>query len=272
MKKKVAFASRPPLIERRNPNHVQSRKIRELCGTIKSGLWAADRCGYLAHSEFGFALLSALDEKEAFRIAATKKETLGSIIGLKSTSKAATIVLTRLERLELAVRIAGAFMYFYGTPWLDGALTKEEIGFPTRDETGSSVLLDRPFISCNFPSSFARVSERTETEIRRSLLSLAFILLELCFGVVIPTNGLFKDQTTGTQYDLVTKWRGSVGGEFGILYADAIGGCLAPRFLAPSRSIRNSTELTDDALQEGVYFEIFMPLKQTLEFFTGKSA
>ncbi|RPA85646.1 hypothetical protein BJ508DRAFT_350234 [Ascobolus immersus RN42] len=157
-------------------------------------------------------------------------------------------------------------MYFHGTPWICGSLTKDEISFPLcLDDTASRVLFDRPYISHQFPSRPETMASLTEEQIRRALLSLAFILLELCFGSAILSNELIENQTIGMQLDVATKWQQKVYEEFGERYGDAVRGCIYPNFLRPVDS--DNRNFCESSLQEGVYAVVFKPLDETLKFF-----
>ncbi|RPA85648.1 hypothetical protein BJ508DRAFT_411662 [Ascobolus immersus RN42] len=248
----------------------RSKVIRALCESIRFRDITVDCCGYLVRPNVGYASLSAVEEQTVPQIAPGKQVTLLAILAAENSD--ARCSMTKLQRLELAVKISAALMYFHGTPWIEGCLKNYDIAFPVSDSEATSVVFEKPYVSHCFPPPAAitrSTNKRTEEQVRQSLRSLAFILLELCFGrSLLSKDEPFEEQTIGNQFDLILKWQDKAGEELGKKYAEAVKRCIYPDSDFVS-SCSRAESAGDEVFQQGVYSWVFRPLEDTLNFWAS---
>jgi hypothetical protein len=169
--------------------------------------------------------------------------------------------LTRAQRFQTALKVASSHLQLHSTPWTRKQWETGDVRFPQTGTNGSSILLDRPFVSASFepvlPSS-AREPKLTD----RSFACLGIMLLELLFGARIEEHELWQqlgDQNAAVplfRLMVAKKWADDVEGEAGPEYFSAVGWCLN----------RSPTTLNGDQWRKDLAREVVLPLQHCCEW------
>jgi hypothetical protein len=188
------------------------------------------------------------------------------------------IILSRRERLVVAVVLSSSLLQLHSTPWLNDHWSKKNIFF-LRSNPGSPspIILERLYISpaprpSTVTSSQAQhmVNPTTSAanDSRKIILALGIMLLELCFGQALEDQSFRKkymgqDGQPNDFTDVATamQWENDALGEGGPGFQNAIRRCVHCAF-GPK-----STDLADYEFKEAVYSEVVQPLEETLQRF-----
>ena len=183
-----------------------------------------------------------------------------------------THVLSRRERLYIAVMLSISLLQLHSTPWIAGTWTKKNIFF-TRIKNDPSAPIDtsRFYVSPPLDFDSTRVhpkqADDSADEATRYLFALGVMLLELCFGKALEDNparesymGNDGKPNDWTDFATARHWQKSALGEIGPDYAEAVRKCIFCAFPLPYN------DLSDDRFSETVYSEVVEPVKATLQY------
>ena len=192
---------------------------------------------------------------------------------VRDTSSGRVHVLSRRERLYVAVILSISLLRLHSTPWLTGTWTKKNIFF-TRIKDDPSAPVDTSRLYMSPPEEFdatqvqSNQAEDKTDNAAKHLLALGIMLLELCFGKALEDNPardlyLGKDGKPNDWTDFATArhWQKSASGEIGPDYAEAIRKCILCAFPQPYN------DMSDDRFSETVHSEVVEPVKATLQHF-----
>lgn len=180
--------------------------------------------------------------------------------------------LLRGDRLRIAVTLASSVLQLYGTSWLKSQWSSNDILFhesntKAKDQNHSSIYLSWKLCKedrsppCSFPC-------RNHTDRIEILLALGLTLVELCFGKTLAE--MYDSADGGPNEEIMRintacRMLGSVDGEMGIPYGDAVRRCLYQPF-----DVRDM-DLDNEELQQKVFDGIVNPLIENLNYFRGKT-
>ncbi|KAH7086083.1 hypothetical protein BKA63DRAFT_32446 [Paraphoma chrysanthemicola] len=169
--------------------------------------------------------------------------------------------MTRRQRYTIALLLASSVAQLHPTPWLNPALTKDDIlFFPSLNDTS----YHKPFIRQGFkptqPNTIPAINDTT-------FASLGILLLELCYGRRLEDYAFRKkyEPSTGDTkdaFDLMAalKWSQGLSEEGGPEYAAAVKWC----FFAGTGTGSGSNSWRGEIIKN-----VIRPLEKCQEFFEG---
>ena len=168
--------------------------------------------------------------------------------------------LTRAQRFQIALKVASSHLQLHSTPWVTKQWESEDVRFPQTNADGSSILLDRPFVSASFqtPPPATRAPRLSD----RSFGCLGIMLLELLFDTRIEEHGLWQQlgaqNVTNPMFrPLVAKhWIDDVEGEAGSQFFATVDWCLN----------KSSTTLDGDEWRKDLACEVVLPLQHCCDW------
>ena len=178
-------------------------------------------------------------------------------------------VLSRADRLSLALTIASSVLQLYKTPWLRENWSKHDILI---NEAGNDSYREQAHVSGTFSTSTPE--EITQQKMvfqfvrNETLFALGIVLIELCLGQALesmrsPEDPLDANQKPNVLTDLSTSERllKSVYSEAGTRYGDAVRRCIYCEF------DQRRTTLDDDDFRQAVYDGVVAPLEDDMKDF-----
>ena len=178
-------------------------------------------------------------------------------------------VLSRADRLSLALTIASSVLQLYKTPWLRENWSKHDILI---NEAGNDSYREQAYVSGTFSSSTAEQITQQKMIFHfvrnETLFALGIVLIELCLGQALesmrsPEDPLDANQKPNVLTDLSTSERllESVYSEAGKRYGDAVRRCIYCEF------DQRRTTLDDDDFRQAVYDGVVAPLEDDIKDF-----
>ena len=193
----------------------------------------------------------------------------GSKSSGRLVSTAGSHLLSRGDRLGLALTIASSVLQLYKTPWLRDDWNKHDILI---NDTGKVLYREQAYISGAF--SATAMERMTQQKMmahlvrNETLFALGLVLIELCLGQVMesmrtPEDPLDVDQKPNILTDLYTANRlmEDVYNEGGRRYGDAVRRCIYCEF------DQRRTSLDDDKFRQAVYDGVVAPLEDDVKDF-----
>lgn len=178
-------------------------------------------------------------------------------------------LLSRADRLSLALTIASSVLQLYRTPWLRENWDKHDILI---NDAGKGSYREQAYVSGSFttPSAEHVTQQKTTFSIVRNetLFALGIVLIELCLGQALesmrsPEDPLDATQKPNVLTNLSTSERllESVYLEAGKRYGDAVRRCIYCEF------DQRRTTLDDDDFRQAVYDGVVAPLEDDMKDF-----
>ncbi|KAL2067321.1 hypothetical protein VTL71DRAFT_1745 [Oculimacula yallundae] len=251
-KAKVSFAVTPESSE-----DLTNPRITNLCEAIATcssdhsyGCLRGDTRQYIVHP-----LCKADDQPQ-------KCVTLETLL-----SKSSPIVLSRRQRLQIALILASSHVQLHPTPWLKSKWSKKDILFLYDAQDPSKIKTDQPYISRSL-SRAIQTHNNTEAistnsyAFQDSIRNLGIMLLELCFGAAIEEHKMRRDMPLLNElslqlvnYATATEWARDVVEEAGPEYSDAVTWCLhhTPESVG--------ADGLEDRWREDMFMKVVEPLK-----------
>lgn len=98
--------------------------------------------------------------------------------------------LIRAQRFQIALKIASSHLQLHSTPWARKQWVSGDVMFPQTTANGSSILLERPFVSASFGTtpSVSRAPRLSD----RSFGCLGIMLLELLSDSQLEEHELWQ--------------------------------------------------------------------------------
>lgn len=182
-------------------------------------------------------------------------------------------VLSRAERLFIALTVATAVLELHHTPWLRERWTLDDILIHINS---GEDLRDRVYVSKDFPEPFdfqlAKQDEDHPGVRNVTLFALGIVLIELCLGQTLESmRNQYDPLESNGRVNIVTQWATAnrmmlkVAGEAGNRYGDAVRRCLYCEF------DQSDTNLHNDRFREAVYQGVVVPLKEIFKEFNQPS-
>lgn len=171
--------------------------------------------------------------------------------------------LQRVQRLQIALKIASSHLQLHSTPWARRQWEATDVRFPQTSANPADIHLHRPFVSADFeanPPSHA--SNKPPKASDRSFACLGIMLLELAFGTRLEEHELWQqlgpqNSCIGVFRLMVAKqWADEVEGEAGPEYAEAVLWCLN----------KSPTTLEGDEWRRDLASEVVLPLQNCCEW------
>lgn len=195
-------------------------KVDDLCTVLQTTCITTDYLGYLLDD--GHRKHELWWTKQSNPASQNSRE-----ISLEQLlAKNAHLRLSRQKRYRIASIVASSLLQLQATPWLTENLEKKQILFQCQ---GSEVLVEELHISYNFGTTKEvaqspqppKVTEARRMHPRKTLSSLAVLLLELCFGEAIENQTELRKAhlstdgkaLEGTDYLTARDWLDSVAEE-----------------------------------------------------------
>ena len=184
-------------------------------------------------------------------------------------------LLSRNDRLRIAVTLASSVLQLDGTSWLQPQWSSKDICFHEKNSQASSPSYSYPYMCWKRCMTADIVPDSLDSLFRRShvirnevLFALGLTLIELCFGNTIaemhdPDDG--DPNEADTEMRLAHRLCNSVYSEMGTSYGDVVRRCLYQPFDVRDMSLDN------EELQQRVFDDIVTPLNDDLLNFNGKS-
>lgn len=169
--------------------------------------------------------------------------------------------LRRVQRFQIALKVASSHLKLVSTPWARRQWTSLEIRFPNTSVTGQSVLLDQPFVSADFSDEAPSVGQAPK-QTDRSFACLGIMLLELLFGVQLEAHELWQRLGQVNADDdllrlmVAKKWADEVLEEAGPEYEGAVLYCLN----------ESPTTLQGDQWRKDLADRVVLPLQSCCEY------
>lgn len=176
-------------------------------------------------------------------------------------------VLSRKDRLNLAMILSSSLLQLHSTPWLNSAWSSNDILFNLENKLP---IVSHPFVARHFTvgQSFLQVGPSTDS--RESLLRLGIVLLELLFNALLEKQPFYKEcfgpkgqPNEYTDRTAAMRWEQFAVGEGGEDYANVVRQCLGCCF-GPA-----STDLTNAELCQAVHEAVVEPLQSIVATFSG---
>ena len=184
-------------------------------------------------------------------------------------------LLSRNDRLQIAVTLASSVLQLDGTSWLQPQWSSKDIFFHEKDTKARRPSYSYPYMSWKRCTTADNVPGSLDSLLRRSyvirsevLFALGLMLIELCFGNTIaemhdPEDG--DPNEADTERRIAYRLCNAVYSEMGTSYGDVVRRCLYQPF-----DIRDMS-LDNEELQQRVFDDIITPLNDDLLSFNGKS-
>ena len=225
------------------PQQVNTPRILDLCRTIAAHEADHNLVGLLTGPGSGaeYAVTSLSEAQGANFV------TLDSLLRRNAWERP-----DRLSRYRIAATLASSHLQLHCSKWLQEGWTKDNIFFSVfGDETD----LERPYLRRKF-ANIPALNPAPDFDI--GFVTLAIVLLELCFGCTTEASPFQKDRELpdGT-FDLTHdrnaawKWATKVGGEADERYARAVDWCLN----------RWKVREEDNARRDDFYRNVVVPLR-----------
>ncbi|EXJ69790.1 uncharacterized protein A1O5_06861 [Cladophialophora psammophila CBS 110553] len=207
--------------------------ITDLCKTFATISPTGGLSGILENDDNQYALV--LPEAPHPDADARKMVNLWTLL-----NKTSTIVLTRRDRLSIALALASSHLELHSTPWLRSLWSKTDIQFLVDPQDENRVLTDKPYLSRDFLTSHqASISRPASGDF--GFCALGIILLELNFYMPIEHYGPRKalesaypatDRLTAQIWDhsIATGWCNDLMDDVGPEYCSAVRWCLERTF------------------------------------------
>jgi hypothetical protein len=282
MSKRVEFAMGIQQYQAPNLIDIELIEIDNLCTAIQRTQQGQTRLGFLLDEQNRRYEFRPVNSQKAISTS-PKTVTLESLLtrdgnASKDSTGQERIILSRRERLVVAIVLASSLLQLYSTPWLNERWSKRNIFF-MRSSSGP-IILEQLYISPEpvAASSTAAAPKEAQNvgntiksaanESRKTILALGIMLLELCFGQTLEEQSFRKkylgnDGQPNEFTDVATamQWQDDALGEGGPGFENAIRRCIHCAF-GPK-----STDLADGEFREAVYSEVVQPLEETLQRF-----
>ena len=184
-------------------------------------------------------------------------------------------LLSRKDRLQIAVTLASSVLQLDGTSWLQPQWSSKDIFFHEKNNQANSPSYSYPYMSWKRCMTADNVSVSLDSLFRRNyaipsevLFALGVTLIELCFGNTIadmhdPEDG--DPNEAGTEMRIALRLCNCVYSEMGTSYGDVVRRCLYQPFDFRDMSLDN------EELQQRVFDDIVTPLNDDLINFNGKA-
>ncbi|OQV03200.1 hypothetical protein CLAIMM_08275 [Cladophialophora immunda] len=207
--------------------------ITDLCKAFATISSSGGPPGMLEDDDNQYVL--ALPEAPHPETDARKIVNLGALL-----NRTSTIVLTRRDRLSIALSLASSHLKLHSTPWLGSLWNKTDIQFLVDPQDENRVLTERPYLSRDFVIS-AQTSIPGPAGGDFVFCALGIILLELNFYMPIEDYGPRKalasalpatDRATAQIWDhsIATGWCNDLMDDVGPDYCSAVRWCLERTF------------------------------------------
>ena len=189
-------------------------------------------------------------------------------------------------RLKLASAVALCYPQLQATPWVEPGLTKDGISFTAFDRDDATVDFSTPLLSQTFDQLSARLSSSPSTEVSYSntamsralafvsdsktegLFALGKLLIELAFNTCLEDLYGDLDKDRGkifefTEYLAAKRLLPEIYEDHGYMYGEAVRRCIE------GVDIREKAIEKPD-FRRAFLRDIYQPLRDTSEFFSGK--
>lgn len=168
--------------------------------------------------------------------------------------------LKRAQRFQIALKIASSHLQLHSTSWARKQWESGDVMFPQTTANGSSILLERPFVSASFgaTTSVSRAPRLSD----RSFGCLGIMLLELLFDSQLEEHELWlllgPHNTADPLFRLIVakQWVDDVEGEAGSDFFAAVDWCLN----------KSPTTLDGDQWRKDLACEVVLPLQHCCEW------
>jgi hypothetical protein len=168
--------------------------------------------------------------------------------------------LKRAQRFQIALKVASSHLQLHSTPWARKQWESVDVRFPQTSADGSSILLDRPFVSASFgtPPPAKRAPRLSD----RSFGCLGIMLLELLFDAPIEEHELWQQLGARNTADpifrllVAKKWIDDVEGEAGSEFFAAVDWCLN----------KSPMTLDGDQWRKDLACEVVLPLQHCCDW------
>ena len=179
------------------------------------------------------------------------------------------VLLTRANRLSLALTVAASVLQLYETPWLDEYWSKDDILI---NQKSSGNLHEQAYISKSFPESTVLPLNHQKSILpvwNITLFTLGIVLIELCLGQSLEKLRTPEDlgesgkATALTDIETARRLIDATYEEGGENYGDAVRRCIRCQF--DSRE----TNLDNEEFRQKVYDGVIAPLEDDLKHFQG---
>ncbi|KAK5000886.1 hypothetical protein LTR66_000303 [Elasticomyces elasticus] len=224
------------------------REITNLCNEIAGWQLGASSCGCLKDRDSTTATMYVVHQIQPPCSASDERstKTLGDLLRDRC--------LDRRQRFGIALTAASSHLQLHSSAWLKGVWSKDNIVFFPRSGTSPPFLVDQPYLSQDFQ----------DCNIDKTFATLAILLLELCFGVPLEKSRFYhKYRSPDGQPNLAlntaaaVEWSGSVPGEAGVGYAEAVEWCLLNRRISAG----------DQGWRGELFKKVVQPLQKCYEDF-----
>ena len=252
--------------------HVDCEPIIDLCSTICAQHPPNGAIGFLV-DEKGDKHKHYLFWADPTITPETRSRSLDDLLSC-SISGSHKALLSRKDRLRIAVTLASSILELDGTSWLKPTWSSKDILFHEKTNQASDSQYSYPYISWKLCRTDENVADymhdtspndyhafRSET-----LFALGLTLVELCFGSRLADLHIAEDgDPSGMTTHISTAFRlcNSVYYEMGTLYGDAVRRCLYQPFDVRDMSPDN------EEFQQKVLDDIVTPLNDDLLNFNG---
>jgi hypothetical protein len=207
--------------------------ISDLCITFAKFQSTGQLSGILEDEENEYALIPLEDFQT--RVTSPTTVSLEALLG-----KASPIVLTRRDRLSIALSIASSHLQLHPTPWVESSWQKKHIRFLVDPENENRALVDKPYLCRDFIGAVQTSSGSPENG-DFSFCTLGILLLELNFNVCfedyeprrkIASTYAATDKTSARIWDqaIATGWCSTLIDDVGPEYTGAVRWCLERTF------------------------------------------
>lgn len=211
------------------------RVVTDLCSTIATCDPASNVFGLLQGDEDSYVLQRGAKTRppgEAYQTVSL--ETL--------LNRSSGFHLDRRQRYGIAYTLASSHLQLYPSPWLHSHWSKKDIIFNVDPQDPRSIHIDQPYM-LHAVSTQGSPSTSSYASSDRSLPTLGILLIELCFGTPLEDHEMWQqchstkatrtpspDLEATLNFAVALEWAGSVYGEAGETYADAVNWCLRGQF------------------------------------------
>lgn len=259
------------------PSQIEMNPINDICAAVQKKCVLRQRIGFLSDEAVGKHRhdVYLVDEKVRQGM---KPLSLESLLHFPKQRGLGSI-LSRRDRLYIAVTLASSVLQLDGTLWLKRQWKSGDIFFlPLENQEKPTPKIDcaHPYVSWRIvpedanaaltaDASRSTVAHRVPSEI---LFVLGITLTELCFGQNISDMQGEEDADTIevlTNYNTANRLIDDVYSESGSRYGDVVRRCLK----CPP-DVRDAS-LDNEEFQKAVFESIVTPLRQDFEDFIGGS-
>lgn len=248
-------------------------RIENLCQTVRASHAGGGSVGYVEDRQGAHHVLYA-DASLSFT--STEMDRVVSLEEILTTAAErpegpqTTIrrVLSRRERMSIALAIAYAVLEFYPTPWLPQFHGKAAVHlFQHKD---GEVLTERPFVLCEATAAKNVTHERSASrgaDHGSALLMLGIVIMELWFGRTIESRSFWTNfcdahgnETEFTHLGAAIEWQKKAKDEAGVVLHDITSRCIRGNF-GPAIMDLNEAECVG-----AVYDYVVKPLEELLSY------